>query len=87
MPRRIQPLAVVVFGLVYFGLVGTYTARHQPPAPCLGDRHALKGEARLGSDGNILYFDGQCWSAEPLPPRDMRLMPSRILNLPARPAK
>jgi hypothetical protein len=37
---------------------------------CETDRTATKGEVKRGADGRLLYYNGQCWTSQPQPPRD-----------------
>ena len=37
---------------------------------CESDRSAMRGEVRRAANGTFRYFDGQCWTTKPLPPRD-----------------
>jgi hypothetical protein len=40
---------------------------------CVEPGSGLRGEVKVRPDGTTLYFDGQCWSTQPLPPLDMPL--------------
>jgi hypothetical protein len=44
-----------------------YLARR---SSCETDEHALRGEVKRLASGKLLYFDGRCWSAKPMPPTD-----------------
>jgi hypothetical protein len=38
--------------------------------PCVSRQSGLRGEAKRGADGKMLFFNGECWTARPMPPRD-----------------
>jgi hypothetical protein len=65
--RRVR--FVVALVLVSFGLAGCESYRDWR-YPCVSRESGLRGEAKRGGDGQMLYFDGECWTARPLPPRD-----------------
>ena len=37
---------------------------------CVEDRQALVGMERISPNGIRQYFDGRCWTPNPMPPRD-----------------
>jgi hypothetical protein len=67
MPHRAFFIGCLLF--VSVGLAGCNpfrTARY----PCLSHEPGLRGEVMRGPDGKFLYYNGQCWTARPMPPRD-----------------
>jgi hypothetical protein len=60
---------VVALALVSFELAGCEAYRDWQ-YPCLSRETGLRGEAKRRADGQMLYFDGECWTARPMPPRD-----------------
>lgn len=61
---------VVICGV---GLLVVVVTPRVTPAEC--DRVGLKGEERLSPTGQAEWFDGQCWTTTPQPPRDMSIAP------------
>ena len=39
-------------------------------SPCVDTSPGLRSEVRVLPDGQMLYHNGQCWTTEPMPPRD-----------------
>ena len=37
---------------------------------CVSREPGLRGEVMRAADGKLLYFNGDCWTARPLPPTD-----------------
>jgi len=62
--RRLVAIAALVAALV---AAGAYVTRR--PA-CEPDRTAMKGEVKRDANGRLVYYDGQCWTTTPQPPRD-----------------
>ena len=40
---------------------------------CVEVGSGLRGEVKAHASGKLLYFNGSCWTSEPMPPRDMPL--------------
>ena len=38
--------------------------------PCISHERGLRGEVMRSADGKLLYFNGTCWTARPMPPTD-----------------
>ena len=38
--------------------------------PCVSREPGLRGEVMRSADGKFLYFNGNCWTARPMPPTD-----------------
>jgi hypothetical protein len=38
--------------------------------PCLSREPGLRGEVQRTPNGQFLYFNGECWTARPMPPTD-----------------
>ena len=62
--RRFLAIAALVAALV---AVGAYVTRRPT---CEPDRTAMKGEVKRDANGHLVYYDGQCWTPRPQPPRD-----------------
>ncbi len=37
---------------------------------CDSSQPGMRGEVRREANGTLRYFDGRCWTTQPLPPRD-----------------
>ena len=37
---------------------------------CESRRPGFRGEVMRGDDGRLLYFNGECWTAQAMPPTD-----------------
>jgi hypothetical protein len=63
--------AAVIFGIVSVieSAVGcaTYQAWRYP---CVSRESGLRGEVKRTAEGKLLYFNAQCWTSKPMPPRD-----------------
>jgi hypothetical protein len=59
----------VVFAAIFAALVALALLMSRQPA-CEPGGPAVKGQVRRDARGKLQYFDGQCWSAKPLPPGD-----------------
>jgi hypothetical protein len=55
------------------------------PCPAGCDCRGAKGEERFGPNGRQEWFDGQCWTTTPQPPRDMPNISPRTRELPRPP--
>ena len=42
---------------------------------CVANKWGMKGLERIGPSGEHQWFDGQCWTTTPQPPRDMPISP------------
>jgi hypothetical protein len=62
--RTVALLAALFAALI---TIAGYVARRPS---CESDSLATKGDVRREVDGGFRYFDGQCWTAKPMPPRD-----------------
>ena len=52
-------------------LVGCATASR---FSCVGSyERGIRGEVMKTADGRTLYFNGQCWTRQPIPPTDLAL--------------
>ncbi len=41
---------------------------------CVGSyERGIRGEVLKTADGRMLYFNGQCWTRQPIPPTDLAL--------------
>ena len=60
---------VICLSLASLGVAGcdTYRAWRYP---CASREPGLRGETKLGPDGKMLYFNGECWTGRPMPPTD-----------------
>ena len=56
--------------------------RRAEPCPAGCDCRGAKGEERFTPTGQQEWFNGQCWTTTPQPPRDMPNMPPRNRELP-----
>ena len=66
-PRPSQRLALWVAAVgVGFVAGATYLALRS----CVARDRGLRGEVMRSRGGKLLYFNGQCWTPEPLPPAD-----------------
>jgi len=59
--RRFVVLAVIVVAAVL--VFATLRARQ---SACVSNEHGLRGEVTRGKDGQLLYFNGQCWTRQPV---------------------
>jgi len=61
-------LALLV-GVVAVGFAACMTYRAWQYR-CVAREAGLRGEVRRTAEGKLLYFDGECWTARPMPPTD-----------------
>jgi hypothetical protein len=59
-------LLVLSASIVAVGRVAYQAWRY----PCVSREPGLRGEMMRAADGGLLYFNGQCWTGKPMPPRD-----------------
>ena len=52
---------------VGFAACATYLAWRYP---CVSREAGLRGEVKRTAEGKLLYFNGECWTARPMPPTD-----------------
>jgi hypothetical protein len=57
-------VAVVCMGI---GACATYRSWRYP---CVSRERGLRGEVMRTAEGKSLYFNGECWTARPMPPTD-----------------
>lgn len=62
-------LLLVVVALGAIVAVAAYWSRR---SSCVEAGPGLRGEVQVLA-GKTLYFNGECWTTEPMPPRDMSL--------------
>ena len=65
--RLVVVMFVVVSVAIAFAMI---RARR---SSCVSYERGLRGEAKRGQDGRLVYFNGQCWTHEPAPPTDTPL--------------
>ena len=56
-------LALVIVGIV---VVAVYLPRR---SACTADSTAVRGDVRR-EKGQMIYYDGRCWTQKPVPPTD-----------------
>jgi hypothetical protein len=49
------------------------TAYWSTRSACVEVGPGLRGEVTVHAGGKVLYFNGNCWTSEPVPPLDMPL--------------
>jgi len=65
-----RPIALgVAVVFVCSGLVACFTVREWRYR-CRSYESGLRGEVMRTASGEFLYFNGTCWTAEPMPPVD-----------------
>jgi hypothetical protein len=67
--RRSFLVVVVVAVAVCVG-VGTWVAVRAWHTRCRSYAVGVRGEIMRATDGDFLYFNGACWTIEPMPPLD-----------------
>ena len=67
--RSIRLIALFCLALLCAALIVS-VAYWSGQRSCQSDAQATKGEIKRGPDGRMLYFDGQCWTDKPMPPKD-----------------
>ena len=67
--RRIRLIALYCLAVFGAGMVAAIAYWSLPPS-CATDFRAVGGEVKRRADGKLLYFDGECWTTKPTPPRD-----------------
>ena len=65
--RRRRLVAFVVMGA---GLIAAAAYYWTERPYCADTGPGLRGEVKREADGRLLYFNGQCWTRKPMPPRD-----------------
>ena len=60
----------VLFAVVGAGVAACATYRAWR-YPCVSRDPGLRGEVMRTADGKNLYFNGECWTARPMPPNDL----------------
>jgi hypothetical protein len=61
-------LIVVVLLAVSVAIAfATFRARR---SSCVSYERGLRGEAKRGDDGRLVYFNGKCWTHQPVEPTD-----------------
>jgi hypothetical protein len=63
--RRLLVAMIVVVGVA----IAFATFRARRPS-CVSYERGLRGEVKRGEDGTLLYFNGQCWTRQPVAPTD-----------------
>jgi hypothetical protein len=64
-----KAIALGIFVVAVFGSVACASYRAWR-YPCISREPGLRGEIMRSADGKFLYFNGSCWTARPMPPRD-----------------
>jgi len=67
MVNTVSRLAIIVALCAVVAGAATYWLKR---SPCLEDRQASVGMERNAPNGTREYFDGRCWTPNPMPPRD-----------------
>lgn len=65
--RTLRVAAYLVFLSLFVTGCETYRSWRYP---CVSRDPGLRGEVMRGANGQFLYFNGQCWTARPMPPTD-----------------
>ena len=63
----VRTLIVVVLAVVFAIAFATFRARR---SSCVSDEQGLRGEAKRSQDGKLVYFNGECWTHEPVAATD-----------------
>ena len=63
-------LVLVVLAVAAGAGVGVWKAVHAWHAWCRSYAVGVRGEVMRTTDGEFLYFNGTCWTAEQMPPLD-----------------
>jgi hypothetical protein len=66
----IRRIRLVALAIVVAATVAVATYLKMRPV-CESSGPSVKGDVRREANGKLLYFDGQCWTMKPMPPRDM----------------
>jgi hypothetical protein len=66
------PRSAAILSTIVVSLVGLffYVVVSSAPRPAACDRVGSKGEERISPTSQHEWFDGQCWTTTPQPPRD-----------------
>jgi hypothetical protein len=64
----VRRLLVVVFVAVIVAIA--FASYLERGSDCVSDGRGVRGEATRGKDGRLLYFNGECWTHEPVAPTD-----------------
>jgi hypothetical protein len=67
--RRIYVIVAITLAVALIAGAAYWRQRNA----CIEPGSGIRGETKIQADGTQLYFDGQCWTARPLPPLDMPL--------------
>jgi hypothetical protein len=59
-------LVLVVVGVGSIACASYRASRY----PCISGDVGLRGEVMRSADGQFLYFNGHCWTRQPMPPTD-----------------
>ena len=68
-PMPYRAFLAVCILLVCAGLAGCNPYRSSRYT-CVSREPGLRGEIMRGPDGKFVYFNGECWTARPMPPTD-----------------
>jgi hypothetical protein len=64
----VRRLIVVVLVAVSVAIAfATFRARR---SSCVSSEQGLRGEVKRGQDGRLVYFNGECWTHQPVTPTD-----------------
>ena len=63
-------LYVVLVAVAVSAVVIAFATLRGTRYACVSFEQGLHGEAKRGPDGQFLYFNGQCWTRQPLAPTD-----------------
>ena len=63
-------LVLVVFAVACGAGIGASKAAHAWHTRCRSYAVGVRGEIMRVTDGDFLYFNGTCWTTEPMPPLD-----------------
>lgn len=61
-------IALSVIGGAVWLVLNTVSGARQ--SSCVSYERGLRGEAKRGKDGKLVYFNGECWTRQPVAPND-----------------
>jgi hypothetical protein len=61
---------VAIVSIVFVACATDRASRY----PCVSSDPGIRGEVMRTAEGKTLYFNGQCWTAQAMPPTDTPLL-------------
>jgi hypothetical protein len=68
---RVAPRTIRLISLAAICAALIASAAYWASRPKCVAQSGLLGEVKREADGKLLYFDGRCWTAKPVPPTDL----------------